>query len=200
METPIEQLLEFLSLATTFFTTLRWPETLTAIFTALTAYIAWKVMKGQHHAALPSAFLGLDKYQNGLTLRVTIRNRHSHPIRVTNIEVSKPRSIKLAPVRGSSSGHIGSGVNTQPVHSVSYGDAEPKASWPLDITLGSQGRGSDNAYRDFVIFTTSKKLKKITVTVKIDPSDGTNKIWKLSRSITVNSQESALITVTPYGV
>lgn len=142
---------------------------------------------------MPSAFLRLDEYQNGLTLTVTIRNRHNHPIKVTNLEVSKPRSIKMAPVKGSFDGHRGSGKNKQRVYTVHSGDEAPKTSWPIDMTLGSQGLGGDSGYREFVTFTDSKIPTKITVIATIDPSDGTDKYWKLRRSIPVSPKEGALI-------
>lgn len=154
--------------AAEFLLSVDWSALMTSLFTGATAVIAWRAMKQQQSRELPSVFLEIEEFDNGIVLEVSIRNRYDHPIRATTIKVLKPRHVCLAPVWTTAVGTTSDGRS----HNwVSYKGNTPAREWPLKMELGSRSR-SDYGKREYVILTRSKKPTAITVDVVFDPSEG----------------------------
>ena len=161
---------------------------LIAIFTGLTAWVTWKLYEDQKAQRLPAVFLRCDMFDNGCRLRITVRNRADHPMRVIGMEVVNSGQIGLVKYRGSASGTRG----TQRINEV-YGEGPAQRSVETDMTLTSVNRNSDSGYREYVLFA-SRPPAQIEMKIFCDPSDGSGAQQIIRRSYRFSVSERRTIT------
>lgn len=160
---------------------------LTTLFTGLTGFVTWRLYQDQKAQQLPAVFLRCETYDNGCKLRVTVRNRADHPMRVTEITVLNSARIGLAEYTGGISGHLGN----RPAREV-YGRAPARRAMPVAMTLTSAKRDDDSGYREYVLFAANPPAR-IEVEVTCDPSDGSNGLIKVKRTLSFSEKEREII-------
>lgn len=164
-------------------------EVLTCLFTGITAYIAWKVMKAQETASLPTMFLKIERYDNGVLLRFSFRNRHNHPIKILRVKSSGcSPSVKLSLVTSKMIGTIG----TKPVRQIST-NGIADYSIPINMELGSAERGSDSGEREFQLLSTLLPSQTLYFSALVDMCDGTEKYFIIKRKITLSEELRKII-------
>ena len=153
---------------------------LITIFTGATAVIAWLVFRDQTADRWPAIFIEFRRYDNELSLKMTVRNRSNHPMKITNFHLKKPKNSGLLRHHTSFNGRRGE-TNVNEIFSR---DSPPADNFEMDITLGSAGLGSDTASRLFIVRGSAMK-PKLHIVVSVDPSDGASKVIQLSRKCVI---------------
>lgn len=163
---------------------------LIALFTGITGLVSWKIYRDQRNQRLPAVFLRCKRYDNACKLRITVRNRADHPLRVTAISVVNFGRIGLAQ-------HIGGLDGTRGKERVyeTYGKVPAKRSMEVEMTLTSSGRDGDSGYREFILSATNPPAR-IEIEVSIDPSDGSDETIAVRRAYKFTEDERRIIGLT----
>lgn len=158
--------------------------------TAATALYMRQGIRNQIISSQPTMFLQTELFDNGLVLRVTIRNRSSHPLKIVNLTVNSGfGSLRISPVASSFRGN--EATSRQPVSSVEHRKDEVGTSFKTDMTLGSAGLGGDSGYRKFVVLKLKRsRVTRLTLTAMIDPSDGFSRPYSIRRTINFSKDDA----------